>query len=290
MQAADQPHSENTYVIDAESAAEMARLLDQDRLITTHLGGLLPERPDFAHIHNVLDLACGPGGWAQAVALAYLEIEVVGIDISRTMIEYARAMAQVQRSSNVTFRVMDVLRPLDFPDNSFDLVNARLIFGFMPPAAWPTLMQECMRVTRSGGIIRLIECESDITTSAATQQLTGMVTHALQLAGRSFSPDGRHFGIIPMLGHFLHEAGCQSIQKQAYTLDWSTGMEAHESTRLNLQFLLKLLEPFLVKMKLITEEEFDPLYQLALAEMQSNNFCAITLFLSVWGESPNNAR
>jgi hypothetical protein len=124
----------------------------------------------------------------------------------------------------------------------------------------------------------------------ADQQLTGMVTHALQLAGRSFSPDGRHFGIIPMLGHFLHEAGCQSIQKQAYAFDWSAGMEAHESTHLNFQFLLKLLEPFLVKMKLITEEEFDPLYQLALAEMQSNNFCAVTLFLSVWGKSPNNAR
>ena len=286
MQAADQPPGENTYVIDAESAAEMARLLDQDRLITTHLDGLLPERPDFAHIHHVLDLACGPGGWAQAVAVAHPEIEVVGIDISRTMIEYARAMAEVQRSSNVTFRVLDVLRPLDFPDNSFDLVNARLIFGFMPPAAWPTLMQECMRVTRSGGIIRLIECESDITTSAATQQLTGMVTHALQLAGRSFSPDGRHFGIIPMLGHFLHEAGYQSIQKQAYALDWSAGMEANASTRLNLQFLLKLLEPFLVKMKLITEEEFDPLYQLALAEMLSNNFCAVTIFLSVWGAKP----
>ncbi len=286
MQAADRPHGENTYVIDAESAAEMARLLDQDRLLTAHLGGLLPERPDFAHSHDVLVSACGPGGWAQAVALAHPEVEVVGIDISRRMIEYAHAMAQVQRSSNVTFRVMDVLGPLDFPDHSFDLVNARLIFGFMPPAAWPTLLQECMRVTRSGGIIRLTECESDITTSAATQRLTGMVTRALHLAGRSFSPDGRHFGIIPMLGHFLREAGCQSIQQRAYALDWSAGMEANASTRFDLQFLLKLLEPFLVKMQLITEEEFNPLYQLALAEMQSNHFCALTLFLSVWGEKP----
>lgn len=286
MQAADQPQGENTYVIDSESAAELTRLLEQDRLITTHMGGLLPERPDFAHMQRVLDLACGPGGWAQEVAFAHPEIEVVGIDISRSMIEYARAMARVQGLSNVTFSVMDVLRSLDFPDHSFDLVNARLIFGFMPPAAWPALMQECMRVTQSGGTIRLTECESDITNSAATQRLTGMVTHALQLAGRSFSPDGRHFGIIPMLGHFLRQAGYQSIQKRAYALDWSAGMEAHDSTCLNLQFLLKLLEPFLVKMQLITEEEFDPLYQLALAEMQSDDFCAMTLFLSVWGEKP----
>ena len=286
MQAAEQPQGENTYVIDAESAAEMTRLLQQDRLITTLLGGLLPERSDLSHIRNVLDIACGPGGWAQEVAFAHPEMQVVGIDISRRMIEYARAMAQVQGLSNVTFRIMDVLKPLDFPDNSFDLVNSRLIFGFMPPAAWPALMKECMRVTRLGGIIRLTECESDITTSPATQRLTGMVTHGLQLAGRSFSPDGRHFGIIPMLGHFLEEAGCHSIQKKVYLLDWSAGMEAHESTYHDLQFLLKLLEPFLIKMGLTTEEEFESLYQSALVEMQANNFCAVTIFLSAWGEKP----
>jgi hypothetical protein len=70
MQAADQPQSQQTYVIDAESAAEMSRLLEQDRLLTSHLGGLLPERTDLAPMQWVLDLACGPGGWAQAVALA----------------------------------------------------------------------------------------------------------------------------------------------------------------------------------------------------------------------------
>lgn len=286
MPTADHPPGEHTYVIDAESAAEMARLLQQDRLLTSHLGGLLPEGADAADLRRVLDLACGPGGWAQAVARAYPDLEVVGIDISRRMIEYARASAQEQGLSNVTFRIMDVLKPLDFPDHSFDLVNARLLFGFMPPAAWPTLLEECLRVTRSGGILRLTECESDLTTSPATQQLTGMVTRALQLARRSFSPDGRHFGILPMLGHFLRQAGCHSIQQQAYALDWSAGMEANASTRLNLQSLLRLLEPFLVNIQLIAEEEFEPLYHKASAEMQANDFCAVTLFLSVWGKRP----
>jgi ubiquinone/menaquinone biosynthesis C-methylase UbiE len=286
MPTADQSPGEHTYIIDAESAAELARLLQQDRLLTSHLGGLLPEGTDAAHLQRVLDLACGPGAWAQAVALAHPDLEFVGIDISRRMIEYARASAHEQGLSNVTFRVMDVLKPLDFPDHSFDLVNARLLFGFMPPAAWPTLLQECMRVTRSGGIIRLTECESDLTTSAATQQLTGMVTRALQLAGRSFSPDGRHFGILPMLGHFLRQAGCQKVQSRASALDWSAGMEANTSIRLNLQSLLKLLEPFLVNMQLITEEAFEPIYQSAVAEMQASDFCAVTLFLSVWGKRP----
>jgi hypothetical protein len=39
-------------------------------------------------------------------------------------------------------------------------------------------------------------------------------------------------------------------------------------------------------MQLITEEEFDPLYQSAGEEMRSNTCCALTIFLSVWGEKP----
>src|SRR6266852_7513435 len=126
--------SQNTYVIDAESAAEMARLLDQDKLITEAMDGLFSERHDLSGIYDVLDIAYGPGGWAHEVAHSYPEMEVTGIDISKRMIEYARAHARVRKLDNAHFRVMDALKPLGFPDESFDLVNARTIFAFMPPA------------------------------------------------------------------------------------------------------------------------------------------------------------
>jgi hypothetical protein len=54
---------ENTYVIDSEQAAELARLMQQDRQITAALGGLLPEFPQGAPLPpdgRVLDLACAP--------------------------------------------------------------------------------------------------------------------------------------------------------------------------------------------------------------------------------------
>ena len=137
----------NTYLNDAESASEMVRLIEQDRAVTEAMGGLLPENPDFAGITQVLDIACGPGGWVQEVAFAHPDIEVIGCDISKTMIEYARQMAQVQGLSNAQFEVMDATKPLAFPDNSFDLVNARTIAGFMPQASWLSLIKECLRVT-----------------------------------------------------------------------------------------------------------------------------------------------
>ena len=68
----DPPRGENVYFNDPNSGGEMARLLDQDRLITQGMGGLLPERSnDFSGINRVLDVACGPGGWSQEVAFAY---------------------------------------------------------------------------------------------------------------------------------------------------------------------------------------------------------------------------
>ncbi len=148
---------ENTYILDTEGAAEMARLTQQDRLLTKGMGGLFPERDDIAGMNAILDIACGPGGWVLDVAYTYAKIEVVGIDINRSMIEYARAQAHVQGLDNARFQVMDALQPLDFPDDSFDLVNARFLVAFMPRTAWPRFLQECLRITKPGGTIRLTE-------------------------------------------------------------------------------------------------------------------------------------
>src|SRR5712692_6187491 len=145
--ATNDPQSENTYIIDAENAAEMARLMVQDRLLTKRMGGLFPERSDLFGIHDILDIACGPGGWVLDVARTYPTVQVVGVDISTIMVAYARALTATDQLTNARCRVMNVLKPLDFPDSSFDLVNARTISGFMPPAAWPALMQECLRIT-----------------------------------------------------------------------------------------------------------------------------------------------
>ena len=282
----DPEESENTYVLDAEDAAEMARLLDQDKVTNEEMGGLFPERTDLSNIYDVLDIACGPGGWVHEVAHSYPEMEVTGIDISKRMVEYARAHAQVRKLDNAHFRVMDALKPLDFPDESFDLVNARTISAFMAPAAWPRLINECMRILRPGGTIRLNEAEWGFANKAAFERYCWLINQALQRAGMSFSPNGLHIGIMPMLSRFLRDVGCQNIQHMAHMFDYSAGAASHGAAYQDLRTAFKLVQPFLVKIGIATQEELDRLYEQAMEEMQSEDFCSLTFMLTVWAQKP----
>jgi len=278
---------DNTYVIDSESGAEMARLTDQDRLFTEAMGTLLPHDSALSTASRVLDVACGPGGWASEVAFKYPEIDVVGVDISRTMIQYANAQAKVQSLENLHFSVMDVLQPLDFPDSSFDVVNARFMISFMHKETWPIVIQELVRVLRPGGTISLTEVDDwGISTSSTLERMKRLFYRAGFVDGRCFEPDGRHFGITPMLRQFLHDAGCQSIHEHAYVLNSSWGTKAYEGNYKNFQYLLKLVQPFVIKMKVATQEELDALYEQVLVEMLSQDFHALWYFFTAWGENP----
>jgi ubiquinone/menaquinone biosynthesis C-methylase UbiE len=84
-----------------------------------------------------------PRGWASDVARTYPQIDVVGVDISQKMIRHAQAHARTQGLDNASFQVMDVLKPLEFPDDAFEFVIARFISPFMPKEAWPNFLQEC---------------------------------------------------------------------------------------------------------------------------------------------------
>lgn len=279
--------TENTYIINIESGAETARLLDQDRLVTFFMQSLFPPEVDLSKIYRVLDIACGPGEWVRDVAFHYPEMRVVGVDINRTMIEYARDMALVRKLDNVAYRVMNVLEPLDFPDNSFDFVNARFLVGFMSPSAWPELVKECLRITRPGGIIRLTECDDMGTTNSPTyNQLLEMGQAAMQKAGRTLAPDGLSIGITTMLGRFLRDGGCKNIQRAAYTIDYSSGEKAHAAVCLDIQMMTKLTQPFMVKMGVVDNKEMDDLYEQMVNEMEAETFNGLWIIVSVWGEKP----
>ncbi len=276
---------ESNFVIE-ESSTEMAWLLDLYPLVTTGMGGLFPERADtsLSDVHDILDLGCGPGGFVLDVARAYPEIEVTGVDVSQQMVDYARAHAQARRFDNAHFHVMNVLKPLGFPDNSFDLVNARTLFAFMTPDTWPLLLQECMRVTRPGGIFRLTEPEIIITTSPACQRIWKLLSRALYVTGRSFSSDGGMIEIIPQMTRLLREASFQHIRSKAYPIDQSAGTVAFAGWYQNYQILYKLMEPFLFQSGVINAEEYEQLYQQAFIEMLSEDFSSVAFYLTAWGQ------
>jgi len=285
----DPPPREDTYFIDPESGAELARLMHQGRLISANMGGLLPEGIDMANIHDILDLACGPGEWVLDVAFEHPRSQVIGVDLSREMVDYARAQARVQGLDNASFSAMNILKLLEFPDNSFDLVNGRLLVSFMPATAWSGLLQECMRVLRPGGIIRLTEADDfGITSSPAYEQITRLVIRAMHLAGQAFLHNEGKIGVLPRLGYFLRRAGYIHIRQKAHVVDYSVETEAHRAWYQNFMMSFNLLQPFMLKMGVTTQQEVSRLYQQALSEMWMNDFCAIWTYLSVWGEKPEH--
>jgi ubiquinone/menaquinone biosynthesis C-methylase UbiE len=279
----------NSYVIDSRNAAEMARLMQQDRIFTRYMKGLLAEQERLTQLRDILDIACGPGGWALDLAFEHPEIEVTGIDISEQMIDYANTQAQVQVLENVKFRVMNALEPLDFADGSFDLVNARFLAGVVSPASRPALLRECMRILRPGGVIRLTEPENPITNSAAFSQFTDLLDKAFSIVGRTLAP-GRTEVPNAYLYHLLREMGFQHLQYQAHAINFSANTDAHKGMYQDWMVALKLLQPFLIKVGVVTRKEVEDLYQQVLDEMQEGGFYAVWYLLTTWAEKPDGER
>jgi len=278
--------SNQHYFIDQEEIAEMYRLYKQGQLLTEMQGGVLPEQPDFVGIHEVLDIACGTAEWALLLAEQHPNVRVCGVDLSERITKFNQTTAKANRLQNTTFQVMDVTQGIGFPDHSFDLVNARLLFGFMTPEKWPTLIQECLRILRPGGYLRMTEGDASLSNSFASERLHILLTQAIQDAGRSFLTGARHASVMPMLRSFFRNASCIALQEHAYVLNYSAGMSAHDAWSSNVLSAFKLVQKFLVESRVITPEEFGPLVEQLRDEMQQATFCAIVPFLTVWGKKP----
>lgn len=275
------------FVADTESGETMTWLLNFDKIVNNGMGGTLAERPDLSGMKAILDLACGPGGWVLDVAREHSDIEVTGVDISESMIRFAKAQAISRGYGNASFLVMDVKQPLHFEEASFDLVNVRSLFGVMGPGEWPQLLAECKRVLRPGGIIRLTELELPVTTSPALNALWDIDARAFYKTRRSFSVDGRHIGIAPVLKRLLRDAGFQNVKHQGHVLDISAGTADFEGFFRNFVYVFELVKSFHLKVEgVTTEQEYERLYQQMQAEMLASDFCGLWTYVTAWGETP----
>lgn len=278
-------NNENSYVIPTEHGSEMARLIDQDRTITRAMGGLFPPTLDLLEVRRVLDVACGPGGWARRVARELPDVEVVGVDISQNMIDYANAYVGVENlHRNARFLVRDVLQPLDFPYASFDLVNARGMIGFLPKEQWPRVVKELARITRPGGFVVLTESDDfGHTNGTAFERYQQLILQSVARAGLSQHPLGLNWGATAMLRHHLQNAQCQDIHVVSHVLDYSAGSRENRSIYENFRVSHKLIQPFIIKMGVASQEELDALYEQCFNEMLSEDFCAVWSFMTTWG-------
>jgi ubiquinone/menaquinone biosynthesis C-methylase UbiE len=285
-----QSHNESpsTYMIqDRKNKEEFLRLTMQDRVFTAAMGGVLAEQEEPTHFKNVLDVACGTGGWAVATAQAYPTMSLVAIDISQSMIDYARAHAKVQGiAERITFQTMDALTLPGIAEKSFDLVNMRFGTSYLRVWEWPQLLRELIRVTRPGGIIRLTEVGSiHPCNSEALQKLVEMLIIAFHRSSHLFEQDPE--GIIPHLPEFLAQQQCQRIQIQPHMIEYQINTTARDELYNSTKYLFRNSRPFLKKWGALSKN-YETLYQQLLTDMNKPSFQVTINFATVWGQVPSS--
>lgn len=114
--------------------------------------GLMEPQAD----HRVLDVGCGSGQFA--VAIASMVAEVVGVDLTPAMLDQARAHAVAMGIGNVRWEVGDSVA-LPVEDASFDVVVSRSMFHH---AAQPAAtLAEMRRACAAGGRLFVSDLSPD---------------------------------------------------------------------------------------------------------------------------------
>jgi demethylmenaquinone methyltransferase/2-methoxy-6-polyprenyl-1,4-benzoquinol methylase len=109
---------------------------------------------DFANAHKgstVLDVATGTG--QQAFAFAKRGYDVIGVDLTESMLEIAR---KNNKRGFLKFETADATH-LRFEENSFDVSCISFALHDMPPNVREKALQEMVRVTRPNGVIVIID-------------------------------------------------------------------------------------------------------------------------------------
>jgi SAM-dependent methyltransferase len=275
------------YIFNQESAAEKARLLLQDRLVNEAMKGPIPEqeKEQLQKVHMVLDIGCGPGGWALDVAKIYPHMHVIGIDNSKTMIAHAQEEKKLHELKNIDFEEMDAFQSLRFDDFTFDLVNIRNAVGYLPKDDWHRLLKECYRILSINGILRLTEGDTmGVTNSPAFEKYHRLGTQAMKHFGYGFSPDGITLGITPVLSSLLKLAGYANIGMQPHFFDFSYGTPLYSSHIQNIEVVFAAIRPLLVQSGVTTQSEIETVYVQVMEEIRNADFRGVAYFLTAWGK------
>lgn len=104
---------------------------------------------------RILDLGCGTGSTTLMLKRAFPYAEVIGLDLSPYMLVVADHKAKQNRLP-IQWRHGNA-EQTGFPDASFDLITASLLFHETPPAIARKILRECYRLLRVGGEVIVLD-------------------------------------------------------------------------------------------------------------------------------------
>lgn len=143
---------------DSEQPAAVApRFVEREiHRVELHRRGLCALlEPHVGQVGSILDVGCGTGGTAVALATSGLKPErVVGVDINETTLRAARVRAQAHGlgEDRIQFRLVVPGALLPFADATFDLVTCVSVLEFISAgASRQRFIGELLRLVRPGG-------------------------------------------------------------------------------------------------------------------------------------------
>lgn len=153
---------------------------------------------------TVLDVACGPG--LTACAVAKVAAHVTGVDLTPAMIERARTRQARLSLNNLSWQVGDVYS-LPFADDSFSLVLTRFSFHhFLNPAG---VLAEMIRVCQPDGRVMIWDAIPEADKAEAYDQLEKL-------------KDPSHVRALPAveLLEIVNRAGLKNVKTAPYNLEF----------------------------------------------------------------------
>lgn len=106
---------------------------------------------------RVIDIACGTGRTLKLIRAALPEVSLFGIDLSSAYLRKANELLS-QIPGELPQLVQGNVEELPYRDNYFHGTTCVFLFHELPAAVRQTVIEECFRVTKPGGIFIL--CDS----------------------------------------------------------------------------------------------------------------------------------
>ncbi|RUS23756.1 S-adenosyl-L-methionine-dependent methyltransferase [Jimgerdemannia flammicorona] len=206
--------------------------------------------------HYMVKLAfdgCGPGVWMLDCAHDYPESNFLGIDISPVF-------PISIKPKNTEFMLGNIVEGLPFSDNTFDFVFARLLYGFLTDDDWNLAIKEYIRVTKPGGYIELVECDSR--PYRCGPRFKRIMTQGCRaMEARLLKPY-----IGPKLSGMLEEAGLIKINSNFSSIPINWGGPLGDIGKSVFCETMKSLKPWLTKVIDMSPDIYDTEIQEAIKE------------------------
>lgn len=166
--------------------------------------------------HQVLDLGCGSGVVTRELAKQVYPAQVIGVDVSKTLIDQGLriyAERHQRHPENLSFQQGSVYS-LPFPDNSFDVVYARLLFQHL--SAPLDALTNVLRVLKPGGKLCILDVDKGW--SSLYPEPESSIELDKAIIQKQLSQGGDPW-VGRKLSHYLTSAGFEAVEATVTLID-----------------------------------------------------------------------